>query len=136
MHLSLCLAVALAFAGSPAGAQNAAAPPPAVAAALSLPAPPAGSPAALGPLLRPPVKAARPPLRYEITALQGDPSRIVSLTRHVTVGVAIGGILGFAYGMTQRDNDAFGLSPVIETAIGLGVGGFAGTGLFLVKDLR
>jgi hypothetical protein len=61
---------------------------------------------------------------------------LVSFARHAALGMAIGGVVGFAYGMTERDNDAFGLSPVIETIIGVGVGGFAGTGLFLVKDLR
>ncbi|HZG42039.1 MAG TPA: hypothetical protein VEY93_03680 [Longimicrobium sp.] len=76
------------------------------------------------------------PLRYEITARPSDPDRLVSFARHAALGTAIGGVVGFAWGMTNRDNDAFGLSPTIETIIGVGVGGFAGTGLFLVKDLR
>ncbi|HEX8319212.1 hypothetical protein [Longimicrobium sp.] len=75
------------------------------------------------------------PNRYELTR-PSDPDRLVSFARHAALGMAIGGVVGFAYGMTERDNDAFGLSPVIETIIGVGVGGFAGTGLFLVKDLR
>ncbi|MBW3654669.1 MAG: hypothetical protein KY444_01075 [Gemmatimonadetes bacterium] len=135
-YLSLCLAVALAVAGSPAGAQMADAPPPAAAAAMPLPAPPAEAPAASSALLRPPVEAARPPLHYEITALQGSRSRLRPFDRYLAVGMAIGGTLGFAYGMTQRDTDAFGLSPVIETAIGAGIGGYAGAALYLMKSTR
>ncbi|HEY0035246.1 MAG TPA: hypothetical protein VGB66_01095 [Longimicrobium sp.] len=97
----------------------------------------APAPAPLGVLLRPNPDLARP-LRYEITARPSDPDpdRLVSFARHVALGMAIGGVVGFAYGMTERDNDAFGLSPVIETVIGVGLGGYAGTGLFLLKDLR
>ena len=133
IHLSLCLAAVLALASSPAGAQMATAPAPPAAAAMTLPAPPAGAPAPLSALLRPPAEAAQPPLRYEITAVQADPSPLVSFVRHVAVGMAVGGTLGFAYGLTGLDNNALGLSPVIETIIGAGLGGYAGAGVYLVK---
>jgi hypothetical protein len=82
------------------------------------------------------VEAERPPLRYEITALQGSRPRGRTFGRYVTVGMAIGGTLGFAYGMTQRDDNALGLSPVIETIIGGGIGGYAGAALYLMKSTR
>jgi hypothetical protein len=84
-------------------------------------------------LLHPPVEAARPPLRYEITALQGSRPLLRTFDRYILVGMAIGGTVGYGYGMTQRDNDAFGLSPVLETIVGGGIGGYAGAAVYLMK---
>lgn len=49
--------------------------------------------------------------------------------------MAIGGAAGLAYGLVQGD-DALGLSPVIETAIGVGVGFYVGTGVDLLRSRR
>lgn len=112
------------------------APSPAAASTQPFPGSPARAPAASGAPLRPALEAARPPLRYEITALQGSRPRGRTFGRYVTIGAAIGATIGLAYGMTQRDNDALGLSPVLETIVGGGIGGYAGAGVYLMRSTR
>ncbi len=52
--------------------------------------------------------------------------------------MAVGGTAGLVWGLTEASGDAnvFGLSPAIETAIGMGAGHYAGTAAYLVRSLR
>jgi len=78
-------------------------------------------------------RAAAPvPGHYELPS-----ARTESWPRHLAVGMAAGGAAGLVWGLTRLgDENVFGLSPVIETAIGIGVGGYAGTAVYLVRRLR
>ena len=72
------------------------------------------------------------PERYQPPA-----DRPQSWKRHVTVGMVAGGAAGLVWGLTQTgDENVFGLSPVIETAIGVGVGFYAGSAVYLVRSMR
>ncbi|CAA9314286.1 MAG: hypothetical protein AVDCRST_MAG68-1461 [uncultured Gemmatimonadetes bacterium] len=67
--------------------------------------------------------------------MRGD--GVQSWGRHVAVAMAVGGAVGLAWGLTQTgDENVFGLSPVIETVIGIGVGLYAGTAVYLVQSVR
>jgi hypothetical protein len=55
--------------------------------------------------------------------------------RYAAWGALGGGAIGLAYGLSQDDN-ALGLSPVIEMAIGLGAGFFLGLAVDVVRGLR
>jgi hypothetical protein len=77
--------------------------------------------------------AHNPPAHYEAPIV-----RPPSWKRHVAVGMAVGGAAGLAWGIIEASDgeNVFGLSPVIETAIGIGVGGYAGTALYLARSIR
>lgn len=92
------------------------------------PAPPPSAGMPIPPALRPPrsaVAAAPPP----------HPAAGRPLGRYTTWGMVIGGAAGLAYGVAYGD-DAFELSPVIETAIGIGVGFYIGAAADIVRSLR
>ncbi|HEV3052004.1 MAG TPA: hypothetical protein VGX50_16970 [Longimicrobium sp.] len=114
-----CLLLAAWFAAVPAVAQSHDVSGAAPAWTGAVPLPPA---------LRPPpiaASAASPP--QAVTS--------VRLGRYATWGMVIGGAVGLAYGVAQGD-DTFGLSPVIEMAIGIGVGFYAGAAMDLVRSVR
>lgn len=133
-----CLLLATWLAAVPAASQSHAAAPrdsasaraervPAAAGAsdrVPRPAPSWSAAVPIPPALRPPESAATaPPLRSMAARPFG---------RYTTWGMVIGGAVGLAYGVAQGD-DAFGLSPVIETAIGIGIGFYAGAAVDLVR---
>jgi hypothetical protein len=74
-----------------------------------------------------------PPARYEVPIV-----RPPSWKRHVAVGMAVGGAAGLAWGIIEATDgeNVFGLSPVIETVIGIGIGGYAGTALYFARSIR
>lgn len=111
MHafVRICLLLAVCSAAAPAAAQR----PDAAAAA----------PAPMPALLRPP--AVPTP----------EPAAPLPLGRYATRGMIIGGAAGLVYGLAAGD-DTFGLSPVIETAIGVGIGFYVGAAIDLVRSLR
>ena len=71
------------------------------------------------------------------TAFPTPPANLARWRWYSTWGVAIGGAFGLAYGLATDDDSAFlDLSPVIEMAIGAGIGFFAGTAVYLVDSAR
>lgn len=55
--------------------------------------------------------------------------------RYAAWGAVAGGAIGLAYGLTE-DDDALGLSPVLEMGIGAGAGFFLGLAVDVVRRLR
>lgn len=108
MRISLLL-LALTLAASPAAAQ-------------------AAAPRHAAPLpqrLRPPASAPVPvPAQHDFRL------------RHAWWGLGIGAAAGLAWGLSNEDQDVFGLSPVLETTIGAGVGFLVGGAVDVVRTLR
>ena len=55
--------------------------------------------------------------------------------RYATWGAVVGGVAGLGYGLVAG-NDAFDLSPVIETAVGIGVGFYIGMAADVIHAMR
>lgn len=125
MRIGFCL-LALLLAAAPAAAQDAAAnPPPAPRRAPALFAP---QPVEL------PVDSARALVAASRSALlvaRGG-SRF-TIGRYAAIGALAGGAVGLGYGLAHKDEDAFGLNPVLPAAIGAGIGFYAG---FVVDMIR
>lgn len=125
MRIGFCL-LALLLAASPAVSQDeAAGPPSAPRRAPSLFAP---APVALpGDSVRSLVAASHSAMRG---ARGGSP---YSIGRYAAIGGLAGAAVGLGYGLAHEDDDAFGLNPVLPTAIGAGIGFLAG---FVVDVVR
>ncbi len=86
-----------------------------------------------GPVLR----MDRPPRQCEIIIVPVPCAEYRRWLGYTGWGMGIGGAAGLAYGLTQDDDNEFlDLSPVIETAIGAGIGFYAGTAVFLLRSVR
>lgn len=51
-------------------------------------------------------------------------------------GIGIGAVAGLVWGLSNERDDIFGLSPVLETAIGAGIGFYLGAAADMVRALR
>jgi hypothetical protein len=114
--------LALLLAAAPATAQDEAAAP-RRAPALFSPPPvdlPGGSARALAATSHPAPRVARGGYGYRIG-------------RYAAIGGLAGAAVGLGWGVAHEDEDAFGLYPVLPTAIGAGIGFFAGLVLDVVK---
>ena len=99
------------------------------------PAPPTISPLHIGDTAGADLVRRSPETRHEPALTPPSTGTAALAGRYAAWGAVAGAAVGFTYGLTQGD-DALGLSPGIEAAIGMGVGFYLGLAVDLVRSLR
>ena len=125
MRIRFCL-LALLLAAAPAAAQDeVAGPPPA----------PRRAPALFSP---PPVELPGDSVRAAAShpaLLVAQGGSLYRIGRYAAIGALAGGVVGFGYGLTHEDEDAFGMNPLLPAVIGAGMGFYAGWAVDIVRGL-